>query len=122
MDVHLLIEQRLHSSAFQRLVSTSSLITEADALVALGKSRRTLYRRKGRSELLSPAESGRLWKLAEVLTKATDVFGSREEAERWLKAPATALEGKSPLSLMSTPVGTQIVEQLLGRMEYGVYT
>jgi putative toxin-antitoxin system antitoxin component (TIGR02293 family) len=36
--------------------------------------------------------------------------------------PAIALDRRRPVDLLSSPAGTELVEQLLGRMEYGVYT
>ncbi|MBB4366824.1 putative toxin-antitoxin system antitoxin component (TIGR02293 family) [Bradyrhizobium sp. CIR18] len=49
---------------------------------AFGMSLRTFQRRKGAPDKpLSQEQSGRTWKFAEILAKATDVFGSQEEAE-----------------------------------------
>lgn len=44
---------------------------------------------------LSRDRSNRAWAFAEVLVKATDVFGSQQEAERWLIQPATGLERRT---------------------------
>jgi uncharacterized protein (DUF2384 family) len=43
-----------------------------------------LYRRHTAEDVrqLSPEQSGRAWKLAEILAKATSIFGSKEEAEQ----------------------------------------
>jgi putative toxin-antitoxin system antitoxin component (TIGR02293 family) len=70
---------------------------------ASGKTRRTL-------------------KFAEILAAATDVFGSREEAKRWLETPAIGLDQRRPIDLLATPEGVEIVEQYLGRIAHGVYT
>jgi len=40
----------------------------------------------------------------------------------WLDRPAIALENKRPIELLRTLPGPQLVEQLLTRIEYGVYT
>jgi putative toxin-antitoxin system antitoxin component (TIGR02293 family) len=50
------------------------------------------------------------------------VFGERAKASRWLHNPNRALGGVSPLSLLDTDLGTREVEQILGRIEYGVYS
>jgi putative toxin-antitoxin system antitoxin component (TIGR02293 family) len=71
---------------------------------------------------LSPEQSGRAWKFAEILAKATAVLGSQEEAEDWLRRPAMALDQRRPIDLLATPAGVQLVEDLLGRIQYGVYT
>jgi hypothetical protein len=51
---------------------------------------------------LNQEQSGRTRKFAEVLAKATTVFGSREEVERWLKRPAIGLEQWRPIDLLAT--------------------
>ena len=71
---------------------------------------------------LSQEQSGRAWKFAEILATATEVFGSQSEAEQWMIAPAVALDQRRPIDLLGSPVGLELVEQLLGRIEHGVYT
>ena len=73
-------------------------------------------------EALSPEQSGRVWKFAEVLGLARTIFGSDDAAEAWLKAPALGLDQRRPIDLLATPVGVQAVEDYLTRIEYGVYT
>lgn len=90
---------------------------------ALGMSLRTLQRRRedqGRS--LSPEQSSRAWTLAEILGRATEVFGSREDALDWLQRPALALDGRRAIDLLSTPAGAEAVGDHLTRLEFGVYT
>ncbi len=73
------------------------------------------------TKLLSQEQSGRTWKLAEILAKATDVFGSREAAERWLEHPAIGLNQRRPLDLLATPAGVEMIENFLEPIDYGVY-
>lgn len=90
---------------------------------AIGMSLRTFQRRKdGGAKPLSNEQSGRTWKFAEILAKATSIFGSQEEAEQWLARPAMGLDGHRPLDLLATPAGVELVEDFLERLEYGVYT
>ena len=72
--------------------------------------------------LLSTEQRGQRWKRAAILTKAAQIFGSQEEAERWLNQPALGLEQRRPIDLLDTPAGVKLVEDFLGRLEYGVYT
>ena len=58
----------------------------------------------------------------EILTMATEVLGSREAAGRWLMEPATGLDQRRPLDLLSTSAGVDIVRTFLERLRYGVYT
>ena len=61
-------------------------------------------------------------KFAQILTKATAVFGSKQEAERWLEQPAIGLDQRRPIDLLATLNGAEIVEDFLARLEFGVYT
>ncbi len=90
---------------------------------AVGVSVRTLQRRKGETvpRTLSPELSGRAWKFAEILAKATEIFGSQEEAEQWLERPAIGLNNNRPIDLLSTLAGIELVESHLERIEFGVY-
>ena len=85
-------------------------------------SLRTFQRRKvAPDKPLSQEQSGRTWKFAEILAKATDVFGSQEEAEQWLERPAIGLDQRRPIDLLATPAGIELIEQYLTRLAYGVY-
>jgi putative toxin-antitoxin system antitoxin component (TIGR02293 family) len=55
-----------------------------------------------------------------VTAHAGDVFGNLQKALRWLHAPHPALRGKTPLEVAGTAAGFQEVEDILGRIEYGV--
>jgi len=87
----------------------------------LGISRATLNRRlaKGR---LEPLESDRLVRFARLMGKATETLESKENARRWLSSPQVGLGGAIPLDYAETEVGAREVEDLLGRIEYGVYS
>jgi putative toxin-antitoxin system antitoxin component (TIGR02293 family) len=90
---------------------------------AVGVSLRTYQRRKGALDRpLSPEQSSRAWKFAEILGRATELFGSQAEAEEWLERPAIALDQRKPIDLLSTAAGVGTVEDHLTRLEHGVYT
>ena len=82
---------------------------------------RTLARRK-KARRLSAAESDRLLRLARVAARAEDVLGSQERAGAWLRGTVRALGSVRPLDLLDTDLGTQQVERILGRIEYGVHS
>ena len=90
---------------------------------AVGMSLRTFQRHKEQAttKTLSQEQSGKAWKFAETLSRATSVFGSQEEAETWLDRPALGLDGRRPIDLLATPAGVELVEEFLTRLEYGVY-
>jgi putative toxin-antitoxin system antitoxin component (TIGR02293 family) len=124
LDAHELLLRGLPGAALTHLVDSLLLLHDPASLEkAIGISLRTFQRRKADpTRLLSPEQSGRTWKFAEILAKATSVLGSRGAAEEWLERPAMALDGHRPIDLLATTPGVEIVEDHLERMEYGVYT
>ena len=124
LDVHEALSQGLPRGALTHLVGHVSVLRDPAALEqAVGVSQRTVQRFKlAPDKRLSPEQSGRAWKFAEILAKATEVLGSQEEAEDWLKRPAMALNQQRPIDLLATPAGAKLVETLLMRIQYGVYT
>jgi len=87
----------------------------------LGISKATLHRRKAEGRL-DPAESDRVVRLARLMGKAVDVMESEEHARQWLVAPQFGLGGAVPLEFAETEVGAREVEDLLSRIEHGVYS
>ena len=87
----------------------------------LGISKATLHRRKARGRL-GPAESDRVMRFARLMGKAVEVMESEAAARQWLNSPQVGLGGAAPLDYAETEVGAREVEDLLGRIEYGVYS
>jgi len=122
IDAHELVKRGLPSAALQSLLH-KFVVLKPDVAVhqAMGLSVRTIQRRKETPQPLSIEQSSRVWRFAEILAHATNVLGSQEEAEKWLEQPAVGLGYRRPIDLLATPPGTEMVESLLTRMEYGVY-
>ena len=79
------------------------------------------YQKRIAGRRLTPLESERLWRLAKVYKKSLDLFeGNTEQATQWLTTPQRALQGVSPLLSTITEPGAAEVEELIGRIEYGV--
>lgn len=96
-------------------------VSDAELARLTGISGTTLTRRK-RSGALAPEESERVLRLARLLHRAAEVFGDLDAAAHWLKTPNLALGGLAPLAYAETEIGAREVENLLGRIEYGVYS
>ena len=126
LDVHDALAEGLPGAAVTHLTNNvrNVLGVPDDVLeAALGMSARTVQRLKRTPQKrLSRAQSGQVWTFAKILAKATKVLGSPEAAERWLGNPAIALDRHRPIELLATAAGAELVEDLLGRIEYGVYT
>ncbi|MFB1490730.1 MULTISPECIES: antitoxin Xre/MbcA/ParS toxin-binding domain-containing protein [unclassified Thiocapsa] len=96
-------------------------VRESDLLSLIGMSTQTFKHRKQEHEHLNAIESDRLYRLAKIEARAVEVFEDEEIAANWLKAPNRAL-GEKPISLLDTEAGTDMVERVLTRIEYGVYS
>jgi putative toxin-antitoxin system antitoxin component (TIGR02293 family) len=88
----------------------------------LGIPQRTLTRRLSQASHLTPAESDRIVRMARVLAHAIEMIGGEEPAVEWLRTPNRALGGEKPLDQLDTDMGARMVEDVLGRIAYGVYS
>jgi len=101
----------------------ASLDVPAERLAPmLGISKATFHRHKGAGVRLGSAVSDRVVRFARLLGKAIRVLGNIEDAKQWLSSPQFGLGGAVPLDYAKTEVGAREVENLLGRIEYGVYS
>lgn len=79
---------------------------------------RTLSRRKNR---LSLEESDKVQRLERIMTFATKVLGSKENAEGWLRDKNRALKGVIPIALLVSETGARTVEMQLHAIDHGMY-
>lgn len=123
MDAHEMLLGGVPSKAASYLVGLVPAVHDRQLYeVALGMSERTYQRIKVKTTgRLNREQSSRAWTFARILARATDVFGSRDEAIQWLDRPAIGLDQRRPLDLITTPAGVELVETYLQRIEYGVY-
>lgn len=115
-----LVREGLPFAALESAMSTLSL-SLAEMQRALRLPSRTLARRR-QERRLSPDESDRLARLARVGARALQVLGDGEKASAWLHRPNRALCQRAPLDLLDTDPGTRQVEEVLGRIEQGVFS
>ena len=81
---------------------------------------RTLARRQ-KEKRFDVDESERVLRIGSLFDRAVAVFGNEDQARQWLKSPQRALDGRTPLEYADTEPGAREVEDLLGRLEYGVF-
>jgi putative toxin-antitoxin system antitoxin component (TIGR02293 family) len=82
---------------------------------------RTVARRK-EARHLNHQESDRLYRVARSASQAVEVLGSIEKARVWLKTPNRALGREIPLDLLDTEIGARQVEEVLLRLNYGIFS
>lgn len=115
------IEEGLSYSAFEKLQHNIDLPNKRLAELAQ-ISTRTLNRRKS-SGRFNPDESDRLVRLSRIYGKAIELFEGDEIAARaWLGKKQQGLGGTVPFDLVKSEVGAREVENLIGRLEHGVFS
>jgi putative toxin-antitoxin system antitoxin component (TIGR02293 family) len=115
------IERGFSFSTIETLASTTGMSLLQLAGV-LGIPERTLARRRSAGRL-APDESDRLLRVSTIIEKAIDLFeGDHAAALRWLTTPRKALDNHTPLAYSRTSIGSREVENLIGRLEHGVFS
>jgi putative toxin-antitoxin system antitoxin component (TIGR02293 family) len=76
---------------------------------------------KDGSKLLRGTASNRLYRLAQVLEHAIELYNGDElTALRWLKTPNVAFGNTAPLEMMASEVGSDMVDTLISQLELGI--
>jgi putative toxin-antitoxin system antitoxin component (TIGR02293 family) len=82
---------------------------------------RTL-RRLDDTKHLSLDLSEKVLELTRLYQIGLDVFGDLSILQSWIDSPLTALGDKTPRSFLDTSFGIEVVRDVLGRIEHGVYS
>ena len=114
------IKSGLPVRVFRALAEALS-VSDATLAASAGISGTTLTRRK-RAGYLTPTESEHVLRIATLLERAAQVFENVQDAADWLKTPNLSLSDVTPLDYADTEIGAREVENLLGRIDHGVYS
>lgn len=82
--------------------------------------RSTLLRRQKEGSLLSLEESQKVERIARVFSFAIEVWGSENKAREFMKKPHPMLDDRTPFEASLNELGARQVEQILGRLMFGV--
>jgi putative toxin-antitoxin system antitoxin component (TIGR02293 family) len=116
-----LVQQGLPFKIFAKVSAQTRIpLRELAAIIEIPE--RTLARRRVAGRL-GRDESERLLRLARVVASSTRLFeGDIDAALTWLKTPQKALSHNTPLSYARFEIGAREVEDLIGRIEHGVFS
>jgi putative toxin-antitoxin system antitoxin component (TIGR02293 family) len=116
------VRRGLPSGSLDHVVETfdASHVTAADVYRTIG-SVRTLQRKHAQRLPLTSGESDRLARLARMLIRAESALGNADRSRRWMTEANRALGDERPIDLLDSDAGTLSVEQVLARIEHGVY-
>ena len=120
-DVAPLIDALKRGLPASRIDALTDILGVPTARVAdvLSIALSTLGRRR-KAGRLDRDESERAYRLARLVDRAADVFGSVEDGVEWMRRPQFALGGATPLAFADTEPGAREVEHVLGRIAHGV--
>ena len=82
---------------------------------------RTVQRKKD-SERISPDVSERAIFIENIFKMGTVVFNTRDKFLEWINTDNPSLKGNKPKELFRSFAGIKLVEELLGRINYGLYS
>ncbi len=119
MDFDELIKNGIPFAAADFLKKNLKL-TDTEFAKALGISTRTLNRQRKSRDRLSLVAGDRLFRLARIFSFAVNVLEDENIAADWIHNPQTGLGKRVPLDMIRTYPRAKEVEDLLGRIEYGV--
>lgn len=87
----------------------------------LSVTRATLINKPG-SEKFNSALSERILGLADIYSYGYDVFEDENKFNQWMFRQNRALGGKTPYEVCNNQFGREEVKNIIGRIEYGVYS
>lgn len=80
------------------------------------------FARKKPADKMDVLTSSLTIEIANVIAEGITTFGSVQKFRSWLQKPNRALNDYTPFSLLNTPTGIKMVQNVLGRINEGVYT
>lgn len=121
-DVFEIIRRGIPNRAVQRIEKRWSM-HEDDLVRIVGASSRTLARRRrAPRELLTSVESDRIYRFGRAMSRIEEVFDDKDVALDWVSRPNKALLGMKPIDILDTDAGVERVDEVLTRVEHGVYS
>jgi putative toxin-antitoxin system antitoxin component (TIGR02293 family) len=128
------LQKKIHNK--MDLVELSNKGVTKDALLRLGKylnlstsqmadlvaiTERTIQRYTLK-RTFNRIVSEQILQIAEVAVKGTNTFGDKDKFLSWMHQPNKALADKTPMSLLGSRFGTEMISDELGRIEHGVFS
>ncbi len=92
---------------------------QKDLAEMVSVSLRTLQRYDD-SRKLAPLVSENMIMITEVIRLGLEVFEDKDIFTKWLNSPNKALNQKNPIDLLKFRSGSNLVQNLLGQIQYGI--
>jgi putative toxin-antitoxin system antitoxin component (TIGR02293 family) len=120
LDKMAIIEEGVTKKILESFKTSAQL--DYDQLAGnLHVARATLINKKG-DEKFNLDLSDKIVSLIDIYSYGYQVFGDRNKFNEWVFQPNKALGNKPPFDFLSNSFGRQEVKNLIGRIDYGVYS
>jgi putative toxin-antitoxin system antitoxin component (TIGR02293 family) len=115
-----MIRKGISKNEFERFKDKTGL--DYDQLAsALSVARATLINKRG-DEKFNQTLSERIISLADIYSYGYEVFEEIDRFNQWIFRPNQALGGQRPFDFLDNQFGREEVRNLIGRIDYGVYS
>ena len=114
------IRMGISKKDLEHLKNTTDLDYEQLAK-ALSVTKATLIKKKG-SERFGASISEKIVSLADIYSYGYEVFEDENRFNEWIFRPNKALGGHPPYNFLDNVYGREEVKNLIGRINYGVYS
>lgn len=120
MDLIELSNEGITKDALLRLVKYLNLsMSQMAKLIAI--TERSIQR-YALEDHFNRVVSEQILQIAEVAARGTNVFEDKDKFLSWMQQPNKALANKTPMSLLSSRFGSEMVLDELGRIEHGIFS
>lgn len=119
MDYVAISRAGISMQVFHRILKFSQISTKEIATM-LPVSERQLSRYSP-DHILRKDISSHLIQIVELFQRGYEVFGV-EKFQLWIRSENRALGNIPPIDILDTPIGIKMVEDIIGRIEHGVYS
>jgi putative toxin-antitoxin system antitoxin component (TIGR02293 family) len=117
LDIHHMIVAGFPASLVHVLCDGGTLSNEERDRIVQPKALKT---RLAANQLLTLHESDRLFRFAHISALAEVIFGDKGKAKQWLSKPKARFLGESPSAMVTTTIGTHLVEEMLIQVSEGL--
>jgi len=120
-DIISLSNEGITKASLDAVIGHLGISKKAFSENILYASVKTLERKKS-TDKLDKRMSSHIIEIAKVLEHVFAVFETEEKVKKWLNSPNKALNNTKPIDLFYLPTGLGLVNDILGRIEEGVYS
>lgn len=120
MDVLNLIKKGIPKKALDKTMQMMDFSLDEMSSI-LHVSERTLRRYDDKTHL-NIEQSERIIELNNLYNYGVEVFGNLINFKSWINSPIMALGQQKPKEFLDTSLGIQMLKNILGRIEQGVYS